>query len=101
MLPVLPGSAKPGARVEVGMRPENVALGSGISLKVRVLERLGGIAIVYGNLPTGQRFCAGLHGDAIVAEGDTISLSVNPADCHVFDASGAVLRRQKAPAMAA
>ena len=101
VLPVLPGSAKPGARVEVGMRPENVALRSGISLKVRVLERLGGIAIVYGNLPTGQRFCAGLHGDAIVAEGDTISLSVNPADCHVFDASGAVLRRQKAPALAA
>ena len=101
LLPVQSGSAKPGDRVDVGIRPENVALGSGISLKVRVLERLGGTAIIYGNLPTGQRFCAALPGDSMVAEGETISLSVNPADCHVFDASGAVLRRQKAPALAA
>ena len=101
VLPVAPGSAKNGDHVEVGIRPENVALGQGISMKVRVLERLGGIAITYGNLPNGQRFCAALHGDATVKEGETISLSVNPADCHVFDASGVVLRRQKAPALAA
>ena len=101
VVPVAPGSAKPGDRVDVGIRPENVALGSGISMKVRVLERLGGVAITYGNLPNGQRFCAALHGDAMVKEGETISLSVNPADCHVFDAKGAVLRRQKAPALAA
>jgi multiple sugar transport system ATP-binding protein len=101
VIPVEPGSAKAGDRVDVGIRPENVALGSGISMKVRVLERLGGVAITYGNLPNGQRFCAALHGDAMVKEGETISLSVNPADCHVFDAKGAVLRRQKAPALAA
>ena len=100
-LPVEPDTAKKGDRVEVGMRPENVALGTALSMTVRVLERLGGTSITYGTLPNGQRFCAALPGDAAVAEGQTITLSVNPADCHVFDAKGQVMRRRMAPALAA
>ena len=100
-LPVEAGTAKPGDRVEVGMRPENIHLGTGLSMKVRVLERLGGVSITYGLLPNGQRFCAALPGDAHIAEGQSIDLSINPADCHVFDANGAVLRRLMAPALAA
>jgi len=45
--------------------------------------------------------CAVLPGDTAVAEGQTLGLSINPADCHVFDAKGAVLRRRKAPALSA
>ncbi len=101
VLPVEPGAARSGDRVEVGIRPEHATLGDGIAMKVRVLERLGGVAITYGIMSSGQRFCAALHGDAAVAEGDTISVGVNPADCHVFGASGAVLRRLKAPVLAA
>lgn len=101
VLPVDAGRARKGDRVDVGIRPEHATLGPGLSMKVRVLERLGGVAITYGIMSTGQRFCAALHGDAAVAEGDTISLAVNPADCHVFDAKGAVMRRLKAPALAA
>jgi multiple sugar transport system ATP-binding protein len=101
VLPVETDGARKGDRVEVGIRPESTTLGSGLSLKVRVLERLGGVSITYGMLPDGQRFCAGLPGDAAVAEGETISLAVNPADCHVFDARGVVLRRRRAPALAA
>ena len=100
-LPVEPNMAKTGDRVEVGIRPESTALGAGLDLKVRVLERLGGISITYGALPNGQRFCAALPGDAAVTEGQTIGLTVNPADCHVFDANGAVMRRRMAPALAA
>ena len=100
-LPVEPDTAKKGDRVEVGMRPENVALGLGLSMTVRVLERLGSSSITYGVTATGQRFCAALAGDTLVAEGQTISLAVNPADCHVFDASGRVMRRRMAPALAA
>ena len=100
-LPVDPGKARPGDKVEVGLRPENVALGAGLSLKVRVLERLGGVSITYGALPNGDRFCAALPGDALVREGETINVSINPADCHVFDAAGQVMRRRMAPALAA
>ena len=100
-LPVETATAKKGDRVEVGIRPENATLGEGLALRVRVLERLGGVSITYGALPNGQRFCAALHGDAAVAEGQTIGLAVNPADCHVFDARGQVMRRRMAPALAA
>ena len=100
-LPVELGTAKKGDRVEVGMRPENLALGGDLQARVRVLERLGGASITYGVLPNGQRFCAALPGDAAVAEGQTIGLTINPADCHVFDATGKVLRRRMAPALAA
>ena len=83
------------------MRPENVALGQGLAMKVRVLERLGGVSITYGVMPDGQRFCATLPGDTAVQEGQDITLGINPADCHVFDARGRVLRRRMAPALAA
>lgn len=95
------GTARAGDKVEVGMRPENLRLGQGLSMKVRVLERLGGASITYGILPTGQRLCAVLPGDATVGEGQTIEVAIAPADCHVFDASGAVMRRRAAPALAA
>ena len=100
-LPVDPGSARNGDRVEVGIRPENAMSGSDLQIKVRVLERLGGVAIIYGVMANGQRFCAVLPGDAAVTEGQTLGLAVNPADCHVFNAKGQVMRRRMAPALAA
>ncbi len=100
-LPVDPGAARKGDHVEVGIRPETVALGEGLTAKVRVLERLGGVSITYCLMANGQRFCAALPGDTAVAEGQTISLAITPADCHVFDASGKVLRRRMAPSLAA
>ena len=100
-LPVDTGTARKGDRVEVGIRPENAALGQGLPMKVRVLERLGGVSITYCIMENGQRFCAALPGDAAVAEGQTIGLAVNPADCHVFDAKGHVMRRRMVPALAA
>ena len=100
-LPVDSGAARKGDRVEVGIRPENTALGEGLAMKVRVLERLGGVSITYCVMANGARFCAALPGDAAIAEGQTIVLSVNPADCHVFDANGQVMRRRMAPALVA
>ncbi len=100
-LPVDTSTARIGDRVEVGIRPENAALGDGLTMKVRVLERLGGVSITYCVMPSGLRFCATLPGDAAVAEGQTITLQINPTDCHVFDASGKVMRRRMAPALAA
>ena len=101
VVPVDPAALKTGDKVDVGMRPENIAVGHGLDMKVRVMERLGGASITYGTMADGLRLCAALPGDTAVQEGQTISLAVNPADCHVFDANGAVLRRRMAPAMAA
>ncbi|MCC7321348.1 MAG: sn-glycerol-3-phosphate ABC transporter ATP-binding protein UgpC [Rubellimicrobium sp.] len=99
-IPVETGSARPGDRVEVGIRPENVELGSGFDMPVRVLERLGGVSITYGKV-AGQRFCATLPGDAPIHEGDRVGLAVDPRHAHVFDAGGRVLRRLSAPTLVA
>lgn len=99
-VPVDGGSSRAGDRVEVGIRPENVDLGQGLSMRVRVLERLGGVSITYGEVG-GVRFCAALPGDAPITEGDNIGMSVDPRHVHVFDATGTVLRRQAAPALVA
>jgi multiple sugar transport system ATP-binding protein len=100
-LPVDSSSASTGDKVELGVRPENLRLGEGLSMKVRVLERLGGVAITYGMMDDGTKLCASLQGDVAVAEGQTIDLSVSPADVHVFDSAGRVMRRQQAPALVA
>ncbi|MCH2249139.1 MAG: ABC transporter ATP-binding protein [Cognatishimia sp.] len=100
VLPVNPGSAKVGDHVEVGIRPEDVSTGTDIALNVKVLERLGGVTIAYGALNDGTNFCASLEGVAAAKEGEDISLNVDPAGCHVFDANGKVLRRLNAPSIA-
>ncbi|WP_368345567.1 ABC transporter ATP-binding protein [Pelagovum sp. HNIBRBA483] len=97
VLPVEPGTTKPGDAVEVGMRPEDLSAGDGMALNVRVLERLGGVTIAYGALSDGTTFCASLDGVTVASEGEPLGLTVNPADCHVFTASGEVLRRKQAP----
>ncbi|MFN6952558.1 MAG: ABC transporter ATP-binding protein [Albidovulum sp.] len=100
-LPVDPGNTRSGDRVEVGLRPENLALGQGLAMRLRVLERLGGTAIAYGMMGDGLKLCAALPGDTTVHEGEEVGLTFAPADAHVFDAEGRVLRRRQAPALAA
>lgn len=101
-LPVETPSGIVGQTVEVGIRPEDVELSKiGFEVGIRVLERLGGAAISYGSIGKDTKFCAALPGDAAVREGESMTLSVNPAACHVFDADGNVLRRQSAPALVA
>ena len=102
-LPVEAGSASAGDRVEVGLRPEDVSLaanGSGLPMKVSVLERLGGVSVTYGQVGNGARFCAALDGDAAISQGGEISLEIAPETAHVFDQSGNVMRRLRAPAIA-
>ncbi len=102
-VPVDTAGVQPGAKVEVGIRPENVHLGegAGMAVTVKVLERLGGVSISYGTIAGDTRFCASLPGDAPVREGETVNLTVNPRDVHIFDAKGKVLRRTMAPALVA
>ncbi len=102
VLPVEASTVNTGDKVEVGIRPEHVTLGSeGLEISVNVLERLGGVSITYGTIGGDTRFCASLPGDAMIAEGAPMTLSVAPGDCHVFDAAGDVLRRKAAPALVA
>ena len=99
-VPVDTSGVQVGDQVEVGIRPEDVALtnGEGLVVSVDVLERLGGISITYGRTSGGdQKFCASLAGDAEILGGRDITLSINASDCHVFDVNGHVLRRLQSP----
>jgi multiple sugar transport system ATP-binding protein len=100
-LPVDAASARTGDTVEVGIRPESLQLGTGVTMRLRVLERLGGTAIAYGQMADGLKLCAALSGDTTVHEGEDIGLTFTPADAHVFDTTGRVMRRRQAPALAA
>jgi multiple sugar transport system ATP-binding protein len=100
-LPVETGTARPGDSVEVGVRPESLHLGQSLAMRLRVLERLGGTAIAYGQMADGLKLCAALPGDTTVHEGEEVGLTFAPADAHVFDANGRVMRRRQAPALAA
>ena len=100
-LPVETAGARVGERVDVGLRPENLRLGSGLAMRLRVLERLGGVSIAYGQTEEGGKICAALPGDADVREGEVIHLGFTAADAHVFDSAGGVMRRRHAPGLAA
>lgn len=99
-LPVQAGSTPIGTEVEVGIRPEDISMGDGITMDVRVLERLGGVTIAYGKLSDGSNFCASLDGVAPAQEGAPLALSIAPDTCHVFTHNGAALPRLNAPNIA-
>ena len=98
LLQVEVNSLKQGDELEIGIRPEDLFLSKsdeGMSMKVEVLERLGGNTLVYGSFSNNQNFCASLRGDAIVSEGEIIKLEARPSNFHVFDNEGNAMKRLK------
>lgn len=100
VLPVDTDGAAVGDKVDVGIRPEHVVYSPNdgiIDITIDILERLGGISITYGQVDGCEKFCAALDGEALISEGQTVSLSVDPANCHVFMESGRALTRRQIP----
>lgn len=100
LLPVETEGAKLGDSVEVGVRPEHVSYtpeNGAIKIKIDILERLGGVSITYGKVEGCEKFCAALDGEALISEGQTIAVSVAPANCHVFAADGRAYARRQVP----
>ncbi len=99
VLPVDTTGVSKGDAVEVGIRPEDLVLGStGLDISIRVLERLGGATITYGTIgPAETRFCASLAGNAPIEQGTNMTLTIAPESCHVFNAKGDVLSRLNVP----
>ncbi len=102
VLPVVTDGVSVGDNVEVGVRPEHVRYapkGGNLSIRINILERLGGVSITYGNVAGCDKFCAALDGEALIAEGQDVPLIVDADDCHVFTMSGTALKRLKLPEM--
>jgi len=80
------------ANLRLGLRPEAVRVGGrgkGVTkAKAELVERLGERTLVYARLRDGQPITAEDEGDSRVKIGDEISLKIDGAAAHVFDADG-------------
>ena len=79
--------------LELGLRPESVAVAGGDSAgtaaKVELVERLGERTLIYARLSDGLAITAEDEGYSRVRVGDTIGLRIDGHAAHLFDADGA------------
>jgi multiple sugar transport system ATP-binding protein len=95
----VPRSVLPkGGELRIGIRPEAVRVDSngGSKAKVDLVERLGERTLVYARLADGQAITAEDSGDSAVKIGHEVSLSIDGAAAHVFDADGIAYHRADA-----
>jgi multiple sugar transport system ATP-binding protein len=75
--------------LQLGLRPESVRLSAeGSTAKVDLVERLGDRTLLYAHLADGQAITAEDNGTSAVQVGDTVSLRIDGAAAHLFDAEG-------------
>ncbi|MGB3336124.1 MAG: sn-glycerol-3-phosphate ABC transporter ATP-binding protein UgpC [Devosia sp.] len=86
----------PDGAVLVGVRPEHyVEPGSGaaeVSVKVDVVENLGGTRFVYGTLRTGESVVVEARERTGIKAGDVVSFGIRPERVMLFSSSGTRLR---------
>ena len=83
--------AAPGQRVQLGLRPEQVAIadpGSGTDARAILVERLGDRTFVYAELSDGQEVIAQDTGNSRVRIGDRIGLRIDGTAAAIFTADG-------------
>ncbi|MBN9073462.1 MAG: ABC transporter ATP-binding protein [Rhizobiales bacterium] len=87
---------EPGAKAQLGIRPERVswgdADGSSPLGRVRLVERFGGETLCYMDMPDGSTVTAKAAGNAALAPGETVSLQFDLTGANLFDADGRSLR---------
>ena len=92
--------ARPGDDVTLGVRPEHLSLEAGanrLRAEVTFVEQLGSATFAYGTLPGADvPLICQLDGRLRLAGGQSLSLGVAPAACHLFDAHGQAFRRHAA-----
>jgi ABC-type sugar transport system ATPase subunit len=96
---VVPGNAKVGDKVTLGLRAEHIHENSAgseqFSGQVNLVEHLGEANFIYITLSGGQDIVVRGDGNRNVDIGEEIVLSANSNAFHVFDADGNALRRLK------
>ncbi len=89
-------NANVGGNIEVGIRPEDFSLDKGdavLDVSLRIVEKLGGTTIVYGNLSDGTAICASLEGAVEFDEKSTVRLRYHSTALHVFNDQGTAYQR--------
>ncbi len=86
-LPNAPASAKVGAKVTFGMRPEHIetiATPDGVTIEVEVVEPTGAETHVYGKIG-GNTWCVTTRQRSKIEPGQRVALRLPDAHIHLFD----------------
>ena len=90
-------SARTGQPVMLGVRPEHLTLsgpGDAIRVKAAFVETLGNATYAYvSQAGAPETLTVQLSGDIRPAVGEALTLHIDPARAHLFDANGAAFRR--------
>ena len=94
-IPVEPGASRAGDAVTLGIRPEALRPDPAGSLAgtVRLVERLGGLTLLHVAGGEEGELTVQTDGADPTTTHQSIRLSVDAANCHLFDASGQALSR--------
>jgi multiple sugar transport system ATP-binding protein len=85
LIPLAHASAKPGAKVTLGVRPEHIeTAGGGIPMEVEVVEPTGAETHLYGTVG-GSPWCVTLRQRASIEAGQRVALSFPEQHMHLFD----------------
>ncbi|ALU87491.1 ABC-type maltose/maltodextrin transport system, ATPase component protein [Herbaspirillum rubrisubalbicans M1] len=91
------GQVQPGQSLTLGVRPEHMEIGTqgqyGLNREVMLVERLGEQTYVHLDEPAGQPLVAKAAGDARIARGERLRVSVAPNCAYLFDQEGVALAR--------
>ena len=95
-------TARPGDKVQLGIRPEHLRPGAGdnsFAAKVTFVDRLGGTSVAYFDFPgAAMSLTAEMPGHAALRTGQAVTLQAPAAACYLFDAAGQAFRRHAAAA---
>ena len=105
-LPVATPADAAGSAVSFGVRPEDLSVTTSddyvVEGKVDYLEQLGEVQLIYLDIGrTGEPLVAKAPGDAVIKRGETLRMTANPGDLHIFDAAGLSYARARLEAKAA
>ena len=93
-VPIATPAGAAGQSISFGVRPEDLSVATGRDYlfegKVDYIEQLGEVQLVYVDIGRGAEnpLTAKLPGNAKVARGETLKLTADAADLHIFDANG-------------
>ena len=99
-IPVQPGGVTVGDAMTIGVRPEHLKPRDDGQIvgEVLVAERLGGETFLHLTSPTGEGLIVKADGENSARVHDRITLGLDGATCHLFDADGdALLRLHRHP----
>lgn len=96
-LPLLSAPPEPGTPVSIGIRPEDIRVGTApgaLSFTVGFIERLGGLATIHLQGAAGSDpLACQLRDDGGLREGERVQACLPPERLHLFDANGAAMNK--------